>query len=108
MPDYLQKQSPYYEIAYDSKGRFYSYWHQIYEIIKLRPNKLLEIGKGNGFVSGYLKEKRIDLKTLDINVKLNPDIVGNVLDIPLVDDAVDVVSCCEVLEHLPYKLFQKP
>ena len=44
----------YFNESYNSKERFISYWHQINEIIKLKPKKVLEIGIGNGFVSKYL------------------------------------------------------
>ena len=40
----------YFNEFYDSKERWISYWHQINEIIKLNPKKVLEIGIGNGFV----------------------------------------------------------
>lgn len=89
--------------GYDSKGRFCSYWHQINEIFSLRPEKVLEIGIGNGFVSKYLRERGVNVTTLDIDERLNPDLVGTVLKIPLPDESFDVVSCCELLEHLPYK-----
>ena len=88
--------------SYDSKERFISYWHQINEVIALKPKKVLEIGIGNGFVYNYLKEKGIKIKTLDIDKNLNPDAAGSVLGIPFIDESFDVVVCCEVLEHLPY------
>jgi len=47
----------YFKKDYDSKARFASYWHQIQETLDLAPKKVLEIGKGSGFVSRYLKEK---------------------------------------------------
>ena len=97
----------YFNEFYDSKERFISYWHQINEIIKLEPEKVLEIGIGNGFVSKYLKERNLNVITLDIDEKLSPDIVGSVLNIPFTDSSFDVVSCCELLEHLPYENFCK-
>jgi len=97
----------YFNEFYDSKERFISYWHQINEIIKLEPGKVLEIGIGNGFVSKYLKERNLNIITLDIDKKLNPDMVGSVLNIPFTDSSFDVVSCCELLEHLPYENFYK-
>jgi len=92
---------------YDSKGRFISYWYQINEIIKLNPKKVLEIGIGNGFVSKYLKERGVNILTLDIDKRLNPDVVGSVLDVPFPDNSFEVVACYEVLEHLQYKNFYK-
>lgn len=97
----------YFDKIYDSKGRFISYWHQINEIIKLNPKSVSEIGVGNGFVSKYLKERKICVVTLDIDERLNPDAVGSVLNIPFTDKSFDVVACYEVLEHLPYENFCK-
>lgn len=97
----------YTESSYDSKERFISYWHQINEIILLKPKRVLEIGIGNGFVSRYLREHNLNVTTLDISHDLYPDVAGSVLAIPFKDESFDVVSCCEVLEHLPYSEFSK-
>lgn len=101
------KPNHYFVNSYDSKNRFISYWHQINEIIKLNPKKVLEIGIGNGFVSKYLKERKVNILTLDVDKRLNPDIVGSVLNIPFSDESFDVVACYEVLEHLPFENFSK-
>lgn len=97
----------YFNKSYDTKERFISYWHQIHEIIKLDPNKVLEIGIGNGFVSKYLKGRKIKITTLDIDKRLNPDVVGSVLRLPFANESFGVVACYEVLEHLPYEDFPK-
>ena len=99
--------SHYFNESYDSKGRFISYWHQIHGIIRLRPKRVLEIGIGNGFVSEYLKERRANVLTLDIDKNLNPDIVGSVLDVPFSDNSFEVVVCYELIEHLQYENFYK-
>ena len=100
-----KKMLPYYQDKYDAKDRFISYWHQIDEILKARPARLLEIGIGNGLVSRYLAAKGIDVTTLDLNYLLSPDIAGTVLNLPITSNAFDAVMCCEVLEHLPYDCF---
>jgi len=97
----------YFNESYDSKGRFISYWHQIHEIVRLRPKRVLEIGIGNGFVQKYLKEGGLNLTTLDIDQELKPDIIGTVLDIPFADGSFDVIACYELLEHLQYENFYK-
>lgn len=96
------KSDHYYKITYDTKERFCSYWHQVHEVLLLNPSEVLEIGIGNGFVSRYLRDRRINVTTLDIDKELKPDVVGSVLDIPFPDASFQVVMCCEVLEHLPY------
>lgn len=95
----------FYQLSYDSPDRFLSYWYQINEICSLKPNEILEIGIGNGFVAKYIKERLINITTMDIKEDLHPDICASVLDIPLESDSFDVVACCEVLEHLPYSDF---
>ena len=102
-----QKLDPYFDISYDTKERFISYWHQIDEVVLLKPRKILEIGVGNGFVSRYLREKRLDITTLDIVRGLRPNVASSVLSIPFVSKSFDVVTCCQVLEHLPYIDFTK-
>jgi ubiquinone/menaquinone biosynthesis C-methylase UbiE len=97
---------PYLNISYDSKRRFCGYWHQIDEIISNKPKNILEIGVGSGFVARYLKNIDFDVVSIDILESLHPDAVGNVVNLPFGDKSFTVVSCCEVLEHLPYTEFK--
>ena len=97
----------YFNEEYDVKGRFVTYWHQINEVKTLNPKDILEIGVGNKFLSKYLKDRGFKITTLDIEAKLYPDVVGNVLTIPFSNGSFDVVTCFELLEHLPYSDFQK-
>jgi 2-polyprenyl-3-methyl-5-hydroxy-6-metoxy-1,4-benzoquinol methylase len=101
------KSNHYFNKSYDSKERFISYWHQVNEIVRLEPDSVLEIGIGNGFVSKYLKEREVNITTLDFDPNLNPDKVGSVLDIPFEDIFFEVVACYEVLEHLPFEILIK-
>lgn len=105
--NFLQKAVPYFSSEYDSKERFCSYWHQINEVVSLNPKKVLEIGIGNRFVTKYLQAKKINITTIDVAHSLQPDIVGSVLAIPFYDESFDVVACYQLLEHLPYRNFQK-
>lgn len=99
--------SHYYRDDYDSKRRFCSYWHQIQEIISLKPERVLEIGIGSTFVSTYLKDRKVNVVTLDVDKTLRPDVVGNILETPFADRSFEVVACYEVLEHLPYRDFPR-
>ena len=94
-------------IKYDWRTRWVSYWYQINEVLNLDPRDVLEIGIGNKTVSNYLNNQNIATTSLDIDRSLKPDIVGNVLKLPFEDNSFDVVLCAEVLEHLPFKEFEK-
>lgn len=76
-------------------------------MLALKPGNILEVGIGNGFLSGYLRMRGLEVATLDIDPGLKPDVTGSVLNIPLGDAAFDVVGCFEVLEHLPYGDFPR-
>jgi predicted SAM-dependent methyltransferase len=95
----------YYVENYNTKKRFISYWHQINEITKLHPKNILEIGIGNSFVSDFLKNGNYPILTLDVDTQLNPDIVASITNLPFADSSFDVIACYEVLEHLPFDLF---
>lgn len=97
----------YLDGSYDHKGRFASYWHQADELRAFSPKKSLEIGVGNGFLSGYLRSRGLDVTTLDVDPALKPDVTGSVLSMPFSDGSFDAVGCFEVLEHLPYDDFPK-
>ena len=97
----------YFNSSYDVKGRFSAYWHQINEIMLLRPQTILEVGIGNGLVADYLKQRGLNVTTLDIDERLKPDCVGSVVDIPFPDGFFAVVACFEVLEHVAYDDFSK-
>ncbi|MBU2579481.1 class I SAM-dependent methyltransferase [Candidatus Parcubacteria bacterium] len=92
---------------YDYKDRWTSYWHQIDEVLKLRPKTVLEIGIGNGTVADCLKKQGLKVKTLDISEDLRPDFIADVMKMPIDNNSFSVVLCAEILEHLPFKDFEK-
>lgn len=94
-------------MKYNNKFTWMNFWYQIIHVLKLRPQSVLEIGPGNKIVTDSLRKEGVLVTTLDIDKKLNPDVVGSVSDLPFEDKSFDVVLCSEVLEHLPHDLFRK-
>ena len=84
------------------------YWHVINQAIKTNPNNILEIGKGNGSVSSYLKNNGFDVTTVDFDPVLKPDIICSIIELSkyLPDKSFDT-RCLEVLEHLEFKDFAR-
>ncbi|HJV33151.1 MAG TPA: methyltransferase domain-containing protein [Patescibacteria group bacterium] len=97
----------YKSVKYEHLDRWISYYRQIQEVLSLRPEDLLEIGKGSGLVSTVLKSRGLDVTSLDIDPDVKPDVVGSVLALPFADKKFDVTLCAEVLEHLPFEDFPK-
>lgn len=92
----------YFDRFYDNQERWASYWHQLERIIRYNPQKVLEIGPGNGTVRDALKKRGIKVTTVDIARDLGPDVVASVTALPFGDDTFDLVLAAEVLEHIPF------
>ena len=99
----------HYFKGYDTKERWISYWYQINEVLKTNPKTVLEVGIGNKTVSDYLKKIGLKVTTVDIDERLKPDYVCSVTELSkhFEDNSFDTVLCAEVLEHLPFKYFEK-
>lgn len=99
----------YYGFAfYVSKERMLTYWHQTDEILRIRPDRVLEIGIGNRIVSAVLGTFGIRTVTADINASLNPDVVTPIAELDKHFDAgsFPCVLCARVLQHLPFAEFE--
>ncbi|HUW59187.1 MAG TPA: class I SAM-dependent methyltransferase [Planctomycetota bacterium] len=102
--DVSQAETEYYcDKRYNDLSRFVSYGYQLKELWALNPQRVLEIGVGNGVLSYVLRRSGVRLTTLDVEADLQPDVVASVDDMPLADNQFDVVTCFEVLEHLPFE-----
>lgn len=99
----------YYFKGYDDKARWVTYWHQIDEVLKSGCKEVLEVGIGNGTVCDYLKRMGLKVTTVDIDPALNPDYVGSVTELTNIfaTNSFDCILCAEVLEHIPFDLFEK-
>ncbi len=87
--------------------RWCSYWHQINEVLRTHADSLLIIGTGDSIVETILSTCVKKVNILDIDPELNPDYLTSVTEIDRVcTDKFDTVLCCQVLEHLPFSLFE--
>lgn len=105
-PDKSQVGASHYNHQYNSKARLASYWHQIDQTLSFQPQAVLEVGAGSGFTTQALRREGVQVITLDVTDELKPDIIGSVRAIPLASNSIDVVLCCQVLEHLPFEMFE--
>lgn len=98
----------YFNDEYFKRKQLESLVSQIVAVHKLRPSSVLEIGVGNGFVSHFLKSAGIEVITFDINSNLNPDVIGNLIEIDqyFQPKSFDLILCAEVLEHIPFEYFE--
>ena len=100
--------SIYFSDGYFSSRQWMSYRSQIEGVRSYNPHTVLEIGVGSGFVTSILRKCGYSVTTIDINPGLEPDYVGSITDLDNVfqDKSFDVVLCAEVMEHLPFNLFE--
>lgn len=97
--------SRYATAKYTDVSRFISYCHQIEAIcggLGGGIGRVLEIGVGSGVVAHYLRNAGVEVVTCDLDAALRPDRVADIRQLPFGDAAFDVVSACEVLEHIPF------
>ncbi len=65
---------------------------------------ILDVGGGKRFQK-WLKEykhlfKNCDFKIMDYDNSIGADLVGDIHDIPLINNSVDAIICSSVLEHV--------
>lgn len=67
---------------------------------------ILDVGGGKKFQKGMAQYKELfkdcDYKTLDNVAEYQPDILGDIANIPIDNNQIDVVICKAVLEHVKY------
>ena len=97
----------HYGPEYLSHVRWLSYVTQLDAIKDVNPQRVAEIGIGPGVVGPMVKSTYPSCQyvTVDNDPALSPDVCASVTGLPFSDKSFDAVFCCQVLEHLPYKLF---
>lgn len=101
------KKEHYFRKKYDDLNRFISYFYQIDLTTSTEAKNVLEVGKGNGTVSDYLKKLGYRVVTADIDPALKPDYISDIRKLSFKDGEFDLAMACEVLEHLPFEDFEK-
>lgn len=97
------KKDHYFKKKYDDLSRFISYFYQVDLSSDLDPRRILEIGKGNGFFSDYMKKLGYAVTTCDFDANLKPDVVADVRQLPFKDGEFDLITAFEILEHIPFE-----
>lgn len=106
--DKLQVQKDhYFNVGYNHKARWLTYFYQIQLLNKYNGKNILEIGPGHGWVKLIADDLGLHIETVDIDPDLKPDYVATVDQLPVDDARYDIVCAFEVLEHLPFSTFRK-
>lgn len=84
------------------------------DIIPSNIKSLVDIGCGNGVFAKMLRELRPEIKSLSIDRSESalrfvetPKMVGDIKDLPLENKSFDCVTCLQVLEHIPFPVYEK-
>jgi 2-polyprenyl-3-methyl-5-hydroxy-6-metoxy-1,4-benzoquinol methylase len=94
---------------YDDLERWCSYWYQIRAALRLKPARVLEVGSGSGVFRSYLRGAGVSCASLDIDASRQPDYVADLTDLDRTlpaDATFDIVAAFQVLEHLPFEVFE--
>lgn len=94
----------YTSIQYLYKGRWISYWYQIFEVTSCRPvHTILEVGPGNMIVTNVLRHMGYMVKTIDEDARVSPDYETDIRNLAsYVKERFDLIVCCQTLEHIPF------
>jgi SAM-dependent methyltransferase len=103
----VQVPADYYISGYDDYDHWIRHYWVIRNVLDRKCRSLLEIGVGSGVVASYLRNIGVDVTTFDIDSSLKPDYIGSVTELPFQDGSFEAITCCEVLEHMPFEQSEK-
>lgn len=82
------------------------HFHLLHDVCRNVQGDLLEVGTGDGVLKRCAQPFVRSYTVMDINPKLEPDVLGNLSDHrPELVGRFDAVVVAEVLEHLPFEKF---
>ena len=88
-------------------SRWHSYYHQIKAVCECGWKSVLLVWIWDWIVVEILRKLGFNVTTFDFDEGLNPDIVWDVKKIDeYIYDKYDIVVCSQVLEHIPFELFE--
>jgi len=92
---------------YINTVRWKTYYHQVEQILTLKPNTILEIGQGCGILFSILKHHKYNITSFNNLKELSSDVLGDMRKLSryFSKDSVNVVCCFQVPEHSPFKDF---
>lgn len=93
----------YFNVGYNHKARWTTYFYQIHLLTQLNVVNALEVGPGHGWMKKIIADLGVSVDTVDFDPELKPDFVGSVESLPMPDNTYDAVCAFEVLEHLPFE-----
>ena len=91
---------------YLSRARLMAFVEQ-YNYIEFKDN-ILEIGFGSG-VFGAIANRVANYKSMDIDISTGADYISDITKWKAVSrykDKFNIIFCCQVLEHIPFSLFE--
>ncbi len=102
----------YHNKNYLSPRRWSSYAIQVREAILRKPNKILEVGPGNGIVTSILRNFGLSVETMDIDERVGADYTGSITDDKTIAEIsnknkYDLIIACQIFEHVKYEDFLK-
>lgn len=91
---------------YEDFNLWIDYWYQKKLLLETNPKNILEIGKGTGTLEIVMEKDGYNFSTLDIDKKLKPDFIGDIVKLPFKDNSYDTLCAFQVLEHIPFEEFE--
>lgn len=92
-------------LKYEHANRFASYFFQIKTILEHKINDILEIGRGSGLFYREIRNLGLNIRTVDLDADLTPDIIADLRKLPIENSSVECICAFQVLEHLPFDDF---